>query len=92
MRQKWQVPENSLGRQATIGSDHHDGTAPSVLEKPTESDLPRGVSPTLSETLHDCGELKHVLGDFRYGKLLKLGRGGGIFDTDLVEQFAYKLR
>ena len=39
------VPENSLGRQATIGSDHHDGAAPSVLEKPMESDFAQRRQP-----------------------------------------------
>jgi len=75
-----------------FGCDYHDSAAPSVLEEPrNQSNLFKGACPTLSEALHDCGELKHVLGNFRYGKLLKLGRRCGIFDTDLVEQFSYKL-
>jgi hypothetical protein len=45
------------GCQRTLSAN-----APSVVEEPTESNLFKGACPTLSEALHDCGELKHVLG------------------------------
>ena len=64
----------------------------SLLLAPDAVSVTMPSSPTLSEALHDRGKLKHVLDNFRYRQLFKLGRRGRISDTDLVEQFAYQLR